>query len=201
MYHLGMRSTPSKVLRLPNFPHLVENNVRKGFLEDGQYSKIVAHCPELWFRSIVECGRTYGWRISELLNMQVNQIDLAQRVIRLEPGTTKNREGREVVMTDAVYTLLSACAIDKAADDYVFTRASGKRVRDFRMPVILTPSDYDQWLDPGVTNPSHLADLLKPFDALLMRSYPVSKRVNRVENDDEECGREAPPNAGVQMLF
>jgi integrase len=132
MYHLGMRSTPSKVLRLPNFPHLVENNVRKGFLEDGQYSRIVARCPELWFRTIVECGRTYGWRISELLNMQVNQIDLAQRVIRLEPGTTKNREGREVVMTEAVYTLLSACVIDKAADDYVFTRSSGKRVRDFR---------------------------------------------------------------------
>ncbi len=132
MYHLGMRSTPAKVLRLPNFPHLAENNIRKGFLEDGQYSKIVAHCPELWFRSIVECGRTYGWRISELLNMQVCQIDLAQRVIRLEPGTTKNREGREVVMTAAVYTLLSACVIDKAADDYVFTRSSGKRVRDFR---------------------------------------------------------------------
>jgi integrase len=132
MYHLGMRSTPSKVLRLPNFPHLVENNVRKGFLEDGQYSKIVAHCTELWFRSIVECGRTYGWRISELLNMQVNQIDLAQRVIRLEPGTTKNREGREVVMTDTVYTLLSTCVLDKAADDYVFTRSGGKRVRDFR---------------------------------------------------------------------
>ena len=38
------------------------------------------------------------------------------------------------------------------------------------MPVILSPSDYDQWLDPSVTNPSRVADLLKPFDALLMRS-------------------------------
>jgi integrase len=132
MYHLGMRATPAKVLRVPAFPHLMENNVRKGFLEDGQYHKIVALCPELWFRSIMECGRTYGWRISELLNMQAGQIDLAQRVIRLEPGTTKNREGREVVMTDAVYTLLSACVAGKTADEYVFTRSSGKRVRDFR---------------------------------------------------------------------
>jgi putative SOS response-associated peptidase YedK len=31
------------------------------------------------------------------------------------------------------------------------------------------------------------SDLLKPFDARLMRRFPVSTRVNRVENDDEEC--------------
>jgi hypothetical protein len=64
--------------------------------------------------------------------MKVRQIDLAQRVIRLEPGTTKNREGREVVMTREVYTLFSGCISGKAAGDYVFTRRSQKRVRDFR---------------------------------------------------------------------
>jgi putative SOS response-associated peptidase YedK len=37
------------------------------------------------------------------------------------------------------------------------------------MPVILNPADYDKWLDPGVTKPSRLIDLLKPFDAGLMR--------------------------------
>src|SRR4051812_27967980 len=76
--------------------------------------------------------RTYGWRISELKNMQVGQIDLAQKVIRLEPGTTKNGEGREVVMTGSVSTLLKACASGKTAGDFVFTRAGGKRVKDFR---------------------------------------------------------------------
>jgi integrase len=64
--------------------------------------------------------------------MQAGQIDLAQKVIRLEPGTTKNREGRRVVMTDAIFKLLSAYVHDKSADDRVFTRANGKWVRDFR---------------------------------------------------------------------
>ena len=64
--------------------------------------------------------------------MQVEQIDLSQRVIRLEPGTTKNGEGREVVMTDSMFTLLTACVSGKSANDYVFTRPDGKRVRDFR---------------------------------------------------------------------
>ena len=56
-----------------------------------------------------------------------------------------------------------------------------------RMPVILNREDYDLWLDPGMTNVGTLSDLLKPFDASLMRSYPVSSRVNHVANDDEAC--------------
>jgi putative SOS response-associated peptidase YedK len=32
-----------------------------------------------------------------------------------------------------------------------------------RMPVIIQPGDYDLWLDPGVTDPAQVADLLKPF--------------------------------------
>jgi putative SOS response-associated peptidase YedK len=31
------------------------------------------------------------------------------------------------------------------------------------------------------------SELLKPFDARLMRRYPVSTRINQVANDDEEC--------------
>ncbi len=132
MFRLGQQSTPPKVIRAPKFPKLAENNVRKGFLEDGQYRKLIECCPALWFRSLVECGRTYGWRVSELLCMRINQIDLLQRVIRLEPGTTKNGDGREVIMTDAVHNLLSALADGKVADHHVFTRENGKRVRDFR---------------------------------------------------------------------
>jgi integrase len=87
MFRLGQQSTPPKIVRAPKFPKLAENNIRKGFLEDGQYRKLIEYCAELWFRSLVECGRTYGWRVSELLTMRVNQVDVAQRVIRLEPGT------------------------------------------------------------------------------------------------------------------
>jgi len=56
-----------------------------------------------------------------------------------------------------------------------------------RMPVILDPDNYDVWLDPGMTNADAASDLLKPFDARLMRCYPVSARVNHVTNDDEQC--------------
>jgi len=56
-----------------------------------------------------------------------------------------------------------------------------------RMPVILDRADYDLWLDPGVTNVEAVSAMLKPYDARMMRCYPVSTRVNHVANDDAEC--------------
>ena len=58
-----------------------------------------------------------------------------------------------------------------------------------RMPGILDPDSYDLWLDPRMTNLAAASELLKPYDARLMRCYPVSARINRVANDDEECSR------------
>jgi len=55
------------------------------------------------------------------------------------------------------------------------------------MPVILSKNDYDLWLDPGMTNVAAISQLLTPFDASLMRAYPVSRRINQVQNDDEDC--------------
>ena len=58
-----------------------------------------------------------------------------------------------------------------------------------RMPVILNRDDYELWLDPGITNVDAVSELLKPFDATLMRMYPVSTRINQVQNDDEDCSK------------
>jgi hypothetical protein len=64
--------------------------------------------------------------------MKVGQVDLAQRVIRLDPGTTKNGDGREVFMTDALHHLLSGCVRGKRAEEAVFSRPNGIAVRSFR---------------------------------------------------------------------
>jgi len=53
-----------------------------------------------------------------------------------------------------------------------------------RMPVILSPDNYDRWLDPTNTDISELQQLLRPFPADEMESYPVSKAVNRAGQDD-----------------
>ncbi len=54
-----------------------------------------------------------------------------------------------------------------------------------RMPVIISPEDYDRWLDPGVTDPDEVQDLLKPYPGE-MQAYPVSSAVNNARNDGPE---------------
>jgi putative SOS response-associated peptidase YedK len=58
-----------------------------------------------------------------------------------------------------------------------------------RMPVILRPDSYDVWLDPGMTNTQVITELLKPYDAMPMRCYPVSTQINHAANDDRECSK------------
>jgi integrase len=122
MFNLGHEATPPKIFFIPHFPKLSENNVRQGFLEDAQYQRLLESCPEMWFQALVDTGCTYGWRIGELVNLRVNQINLANWTIRLHPGTTKNKEGREVKMTESVHKLFELCVEGKEPDNYVFTR-------------------------------------------------------------------------------
>ncbi len=81
---------------------------------------------------MLETAYNYGWRVSELLNLRVGQVDLVARTIRLEPGTTKDHEGREVTIESGrLLELLCQCVEGKCSEDHLFTRGD-KPVRDFR---------------------------------------------------------------------
>ena len=53
----------------------------------------------------------------------------------------------------------------------------------------------------GMRNVASASELLKPYDARLMRCYPVSTRINHVANDDEECSRPVEVAEAQQRLF
>jgi putative SOS response-associated peptidase YedK len=55
-----------------------------------------------------------------------------------------------------------------------------------RMPVILMTEDYNRWLSHG-SNVDELLAMLRPYDATIMEAYAVSRAVNSVKNDTEEC--------------
>jgi putative SOS response-associated peptidase YedK len=55
-----------------------------------------------------------------------------------------------------------------------------------RMPVILPPASFEQWLDPSPRQPQTLDALLKPFPANEMTAYPVSTMVNSPAIDRPE---------------
>lgn len=131
-FNLARRSTPPKVKSVPYIPMLKENNVRKGFVEDADFSRLAAEASEPWLRTFLELSYSYGWRKKELLGLRVRQVNLEQRTLRLDAGTTKNDEGREVGMTAKAAELLRLAVARKRSDDFVLTRADGKAVKDFR---------------------------------------------------------------------
>jgi integrase len=134
MFNLARQSTPPKVTSTPYIALLREDNIRTGFLESSQHDRLALETGKfgLWLRAMFEVGYTYGWRHEELLALRVAQVNISAGTIRLEPGTTKNDDGREVSMTLPVRALLLHCVSGKASAEFVFTRETGKRVRDFR---------------------------------------------------------------------
>ena len=59
-----------------------------------------------------------------------------------------------------------------------------------RPPVIMPLEHYGLWLDPAFKNTDDLRELLRLYEASLIRRYPVSTRVNLVKNDDPDCALE-----------
>jgi putative SOS response-associated peptidase YedK len=55
-----------------------------------------------------------------------------------------------------------------------------------RMPVIMDPADFGQWLDPS-ERPAVLQELLRPYPAEAMEAYPVSPYVNNARNRGPQC--------------
>lgn len=134
MFNLAARSTPPKVARVPSFPpRLKESAPRSGFVDSTQYRRLVEQNPPVWLRTMLALAYSFGFRKEELLSLKVRQVDLLNRTLSLDPGTTKNDEGRMVKLTQETYQLLLAtCVRGKRPEDYVLTRADGQPILDFR---------------------------------------------------------------------
>lgn len=63
-----------------------------------------------------------------------------------------------------------------------------------RMPVILSPEDYDRWLDSEVRGTEMLLPLLRPYSRAEMTTYAVSPVVNSPSNDSPRCIEPAREN-------
>jgi putative SOS response-associated peptidase YedK len=56
-----------------------------------------------------------------------------------------------------------------------------------RMPAILAPAFYDQWLDPTFQHIDLLKTLLAPYPSEELTAYPVSTLVNNPRHDAPQC--------------
>jgi integrase len=97
-----------RLLHTPHVPMLAEHNVRKGFLESDQLSDVLAFLPSE-LQPVVLFAYLTGWRVpSEVLPLEWARVDFAANEVRLDPGTTKNGDGRVFPMNADLRALLLA---------------------------------------------------------------------------------------------
>jgi integrase len=80
---------PSK----PKIPTLEVSNIRKGFLDGAELEAVIEELPD-YLQPVVRFAALTGWRRGEVLPLTWSQVDFSAGTIRLEPGTTKNKDGR-----------------------------------------------------------------------------------------------------------
>ena len=91
---------------MPPISALREDNVRTGFFEADQFEAVCRRLGEVVADVARVCYHT-GWRTkSEVFPLTWAQVDWDGGFIRLEPGTTKNREGRAFPITPALRAIL-----------------------------------------------------------------------------------------------
>lgn len=66
-----------------------------------------------------------------------------------------------------------------------------------RMPVVISPENFSAWLDVDGVSVQEARGLLKPAQPDFFEAVPVSSRVNKVANDDEELQVRAEPDANA----
>jgi integrase len=118
----------------------------KGFFEPEMFERVRTLLPED-YQLAITIAYTYGWRVqSEILTLEWRQVDIHPQAgtLRLNPGTTKNDDGRMVYLTTELAVLLAqqrerVQVLERAMGriiPYVFPHLKGlhrgERIQDFK---------------------------------------------------------------------
>lgn len=122
---LTLAARSGLIAQRPKLPTIEVRNVRTGFFDESEVRAVGERlAPEL--RSLVLFAFFTGWRKSEVLSLQWRQVDFESGTVRLEPGSTKNDEGRTFPF--AAHPELAALLRARRDELTAFERAMGRIV-------------------------------------------------------------------------
>ena len=110
---------------------LKESNVRKGFFEHDEYLSLKNALPQE-LKTVITFAYHSGWRKNEILGLIWDKVDLKQGIVTLDPGETKNEEGRTLYLNEELAKELQALHRERQLGcPYVFHR-NDEPIKDFR---------------------------------------------------------------------
>jgi integrase len=102
MMVLGARQSPPKVLNIPHFPKLTENNVREGFFEHDEFLAVRGAAPD-HLKVPMTIAYYTGMRMREIISergLRWEQVNLDEASIRLASQQTKTKCPRVIYMSE-----------------------------------------------------------------------------------------------------
>ena len=106
----GRRSL--KRIKHAHFAMLAEHNARTGFFERSEFEAVLFHLPG-YLQPLMSVAFITGRRApSELCTRQRRHLDLEHGWLRLEPGQTKNEEGRQFPLIPELREIIESATAD-----------------------------------------------------------------------------------------
>ena len=127
MIALLKRSFNIAEIPFPKIEKLKENNVRKGFVENDRFWFFYGHLPE-HLKALAIFAYETGCRCSEIISLRWKQLDWQSGFVRLNPGETKNDEGRVIPLSGMTMFMLNRLP---KVSDFLFTYKN-KPLRNFK---------------------------------------------------------------------
>ena len=90
---LGLAVQAGLLDHRPPIAHIAVRNVRTFAITEERCDALLAYLPSD-IRDVAEFAYLTGWRRGEILSLLWSNVDRVNKIIRLEPGTTKNGCGR-----------------------------------------------------------------------------------------------------------
>ena len=103
MFNLAIQA--GKLAHRPYVPMLREQNVRSGFFEANEFLALRDALPS-YLKPMITFAYYTGWRRGEVLDLRWSQVDLHERIIRLNPEQAKNGTGRLVAIEGELLGIL-----------------------------------------------------------------------------------------------
>src|SRR6266481_994342 len=107
MFQLAAKAKLLSTDHVPDIPMLKEAPPRAGFFESEQFEALMKYLrPEV--QPVARFGYELGWRLREIITLEWRQVNLSDGSVRLDPGITKNGEGRVAYCSTELLAVLRA---------------------------------------------------------------------------------------------